>query len=72
MPARGPHSFGWDPIFLPDGHDLTYAEMSSAVKNSISHRRKAINALCEHLQSQSVEEPPAAKSSKLGEERLES
>ena len=45
MEARGPANFGWDPIFQPDGHSLTYAEMEPAVKNSISHRYKALHAL---------------------------
>lgn len=38
MPARGPTDFGWDPVFLPDGFDTTYAEMDKDVKNTISHR----------------------------------
>ena len=32
MPARGPPDFGWDPVFLPDGYEQTYAEMSKEVK----------------------------------------
>lgn len=36
--ARGPSDFGWDPVFLPDGFDQTYAEMDRDVKNAISHR----------------------------------
>jgi inosine triphosphate pyrophosphatase len=46
---RGPTSFGWDPIFKPVGFDLTYAEMDKDVKNSISHRFKAVKSLSEHL-----------------------
>ncbi|KFH06997.1 putative inosine triphosphate pyrophosphatase [Toxoplasma gondii VAND] len=42
---RGPRTFGWDPIFQPHGFNLTYAEMDKAVKNSISHRYKAMEAL---------------------------
>jgi inosine triphosphate pyrophosphatase len=34
--------FQWDPIFQPDGYEQTYAEMSIATKNQISHRRKAL------------------------------
>eukprot|EP00731_Ephydatia_muelleri_P009542 Em0005g128a len=49
VPARGPHNFGWDPIFQPEGFDKTYAEMDSVVKNSISHRSKALSALKEYL-----------------------
>jgi len=42
---RGSNGFGWDTIFIPDGHDRTYAEMTPQEKNSISHRRKAFEAL---------------------------
>lgn len=45
VPARGPTSFGWDPIFMPDGYSLTYAEMEKATKNSISHRYKSLELL---------------------------
>lgn len=51
VPARGPTYFGWDPIFQPAGFELTYAEMDPAKKNAISHRSKALHALCEHFQA---------------------
>ena len=38
---RGESGFGWDPIFLPDGYDTTFAEMTSIEKNVISHRKLA-------------------------------
>ena len=47
---RGETHFGWDPIFLPDGHDKTFAEMSREEKNGISMRRMALNELSEFLQ----------------------
>ena len=34
----GPKNFGWDPIFQPDGFDATFAEMTKADKNKVSHR----------------------------------
>jgi inosine triphosphate pyrophosphatase len=45
VPPRGPTNFGWDPIFLPDGFEQTYAEMDKSVKNSISHRSRALAKL---------------------------
>jgi XTP/dITP diphosphohydrolase len=42
---RGNNGFGYDPIFLPDGSDLTTAEMDPAAKDRISHRGKALRAL---------------------------
>jgi non-canonical purine NTP pyrophosphatase (RdgB/HAM1 family) len=38
---RGASGFGWDPVFVPDGYDRTYAEMSADGKNAISHRGAA-------------------------------
>ena len=38
---RGESNFGWDPIFIPEGYKLTFAEMTKEEKNAISHRRKA-------------------------------
>ncbi|KAJ3282156.1 hypothetical protein HDU76_008767, partial [Blyttiomyces sp. JEL0837] len=43
--ARGPKNFGWDPIFEPEGFGETYAEMDKELKNSISHRGRALEKL---------------------------
>ena len=40
--ARGTDGFGWDPIFIPDGHKKTFAEMTSTEKNAISMRKLAL------------------------------
>jgi inosine triphosphate pyrophosphatase len=45
VPARGNHDFGWDPVFEADGTGQTYAEMSKELKNSISHRCRAVGAV---------------------------
>ena len=48
---RGSNGFGYDPIFLPDGFDVTTAEMSAAEKDAISHRGKALSGLAEQLKA---------------------
>lgn len=44
-PMRGEVGHGYDPMFQPDGHNLTFAEMASAEKNAISHRADAFSKL---------------------------
>eukprot|EP00475_Leptophrys_vorax_P046075 TRINITY_DN975_c0_g1_i1.p1 TRINITY_DN975_c0_g1~~TRINITY_DN975_c0_g1_i1.p1 ORF type:complete len:206 (+),score=52.83 TRINITY_DN975_c0_g1_i1:541-1158(+) len=51
VPPRGEKGFGWDPIFQPEGYSETYAEMSDALKNQISHRKLAVELLSEYLSS---------------------
>lgn len=48
---RGDKGFGYDPIFVPSGMDKTYAELSGAEKDAISHRRRALEALLPSLES---------------------
>jgi XTP/dITP diphosphohydrolase len=50
--ARGKGGFGYDPVFLPDGYDRTFAEMSVAEKNQISHRAWALADLVAFLKDQ--------------------
>jgi XTP/dITP diphosphohydrolase len=55
MPGRlvraplGTNGFGYDPIFVPDGHEHTSAELSVEEKDAISHRGQALRKLAQHL-----------------------
>ena len=44
-PPRGAHGFGYDPMFVPDGHDRTFGESDSTWKHSVSHRADAFRQL---------------------------
>ncbi len=46
-PPRGDKGFGYDPIFVPTGHDITFAEMDPDAKHAMSHRAKAFAQLVE-------------------------
>ncbi len=48
---RGNQGFGYDPVFVPKGYNITFAEMSLEQKNPISHRGRAIAKLKAHLES---------------------
>ena len=47
----GKGGFGYDPVFIPDGYDVTAAEITEEEKNAISHRGKALRAMAEYLKS---------------------
>ncbi|MDD5896852.1 MAG: non-canonical purine NTP diphosphatase [Prevotellaceae bacterium] len=46
---RGGEGFGYDPIFQPEGYDKTFAELGNNIKNTISHRARAVAKLAAHL-----------------------
>jgi XTP/dITP diphosphohydrolase len=47
--ARGVEGFGFDPVFIPDGYDKTFAEMSVEEKNRVSHRARALRSVFKTL-----------------------
>jgi len=48
---RGQGGFGYDPLFVPDGYNQTFAELSAAIKNVISHRARALMQTAQFLKS---------------------
>lgn len=54
--TRGDNGFGWDRVFVPDGYDQTFAQMPSELKNSISHRGRALQKFYDFLSKASDKE----------------
>ena len=55
---RGSAGFGYDPIFVPEGYDLTFAELGAEVKNQISHRSRALRSAHLFLQNLTASSSP--------------
>ena len=51
LEERGDGGFGYDPLFVPEGYDRTFGELSQQIKNSISHRANALKALYDKLEN---------------------
>ena len=51
---RGNGGFGYDPLFLPDGHTQTFGELPLSEKNKISHRARALEGLVEYLRRANI------------------
>ena len=51
---RGSNGFGYDPVFMPEGYDVTFAEMDAAEKNRISHRGRATEKLRKYLTEKNI------------------
>ncbi|NJN41815.1 MAG: RdgB/HAM1 family non-canonical purine NTP pyrophosphatase [Flammeovirgaceae bacterium] len=54
---KGIQGFGYDPVFLPDGHDQTLAEMTASEKNAMSHRARALLKVVAFLGDQKSVKP---------------
>ena len=55
----GNQGFGYDPVFIPNGYKVTFADLNKAIKNKISHRAKALFALLQYLnQNPSTRQDP--------------
>ncbi len=54
---RGTQGFGYDPIFVPDGYEQTFAQMNTAEKAALSHRGKAVQQLVAFLSSIAENQP---------------
>lgn len=48
---QGHEGFGYDPLFIPDGYDRTFAQMTTEEKNAVSHRARAVRKLADYLLS---------------------
>ncbi|NOY38210.1 MAG: RdgB/HAM1 family non-canonical purine NTP pyrophosphatase [Chlorobi bacterium] len=51
---RGKHGFGYDPVFIPNGYDKSFAQLPLSIKNKISHRAHAFAKLDEYLKNHFV------------------
>ncbi|MEY2811127.1 MAG: RdgB/HAM1 family non-canonical purine pyrophosphatase [Bacteroidota bacterium] len=47
--VNGEHGFGYDPVFIPDGYQHTFAELDPKIKSEISHRKKAVSQMVDFL-----------------------
>jgi XTP/dITP diphosphohydrolase len=57
LAPRGEGGFGYDPLFIPEGHEASFAELGEDVKNHMSHRAKALEKLRKRLGSMTKHRP---------------
>lgn len=53
-PPRGVEGFGYDPMFIPDGFDKSFGEMSADEKHAVSHRAKAVDKFIQYLKGEKI------------------
>jgi len=61
LQPSGGGGFGYDPLFIPDGFSQSFAELGDAVKNTLSHRARALEKLRQYLSTTAAPSPPAPK-----------
>lgn len=54
--SKGTNGFGYDPIFIPEGYDISYAQMEIDTKNQLSHRGQALRKAVEYLEKRKSNE----------------
>jgi XTP/dITP diphosphohydrolase len=54
---RGANGFGYDPLFIPEGYSATFSELGEEVKNSLSHRARALAKVVEYLRTEAASTP---------------
>ena len=64
VPPRKDNGFGFDLIFIPDGHDKTFSEMDNSEKNLISHRKRALELLKSFLEKRNRNDEHEIKTGK--------
>lgn len=52
LQPRGSHGFGYDPVFVPDGYDRSFGELGAEIKDSISHRARALEQLVAFIKNE--------------------